>query len=110
MPPLLLHADGRLDRLSGGGFPVAMLPNSEYRQFEAPLAAGDRLVVVSDGIVEALNDDGEFWEEEEVDRVILANRDVPLSRLPHLLADAVDHFAAGAEQYDDMTVVALHIE
>jgi sigma-B regulation protein RsbU (phosphoserine phosphatase) len=87
-----------------------MLPNSVYRQFEAPLAAGDRLIVVSDGIVEALNGDGEFWDEEEVDRVVVANRDVPLSRLPRLLVDAVDHFAAGAEQYDDMTVVALRIE
>jgi serine phosphatase RsbU (regulator of sigma subunit) len=57
-----------------------------------------------------MNSDGEFWEEEEVDRVILANRKAPLSRLPHLLVDAVDNFAAGAEQYDDMTVVALHIE
>ena len=109
VPPLLLHADGQLDRLKGGGFPVAMVPNATYMHFEVPLAAGDRVIVVSDGIVEALNSDGEFWDEEEVDRVILANRDIPLSRLPSLLADAVDRFAAGAEQYDDMTVVALDI-
>jgi sigma-B regulation protein RsbU (phosphoserine phosphatase) len=111
VPPLLLHKDGRLERLGGaGGLPVAMLPNWTYQQFDAPLAPGDTMIVVSDGIVEAYNPQGEFWEEEEVDRVVLAHQKAPLSQLPVFLVEAVDHFAAGAEQYDDMTVVALRIE
>ncbi len=109
VPPLLLHEDGRLDRLTGGGLPVAMLPGISYQQFGAPLAAGDTLIVVSDGIMEAYSLAGEFWEEDEVEKVILANPTAPVSHLPGLLVDAVDRFANGAEQYDDMTVVALRI-
>jgi sigma-B regulation protein RsbU (phosphoserine phosphatase) len=109
VPPLLLHQDGRLERLPGGGLPVAMLPDWSYEQFSVPLAPGDTLIVVSDGIVEARNTAEEFWDEEEVERVVLENPTAPLSQLPALLCDAVDHFAAGAEQYDDMTVVALRL-
>jgi len=107
--PLLLHADGSLERLPGGGFPVALLQNITYEQNIASLAPGDTLVVVSDGIVEACNQDGDFWEEVEVDMVLLSNREAPVEQVPELLCAAVDNFAAGAEQYDDMTVVAVRV-
>jgi sigma-B regulation protein RsbU (phosphoserine phosphatase) len=108
--PYLIHRDGRLERLTGGGLPVGLLPEASYDQFTAPLQPGDTLVVVSDGIVEARNLDSEFWAEEEVDRVLLAHLDAPVSQLPELLCAAVDRFAGPAHQYDDMTVLALRLQ
>jgi sigma-B regulation protein RsbU (phosphoserine phosphatase) len=107
--PLLIHADGRLERLMEGDCPVALLPTMSYHQSTAALEPGDTLVIISDGVVEARNHAGEFWDEEEVDRVLLSNRDAPLLQLPELLCAACDNFAAGAEQYDDMTVVAVRV-
>ena len=107
--PLLLHADGRLERLPGGGCPVALFPVMSYEQSRAAVEPGDTLVIVSDGIVEARNQAGDFWDEAEVERVLLSNRGAPLAKLPELLCAAVDDFSAGAEQYDDMTVVAVRI-
>ena len=80
-----------------------------YHQTTADLVPGDTLVIISDGVVEARNMAGDFWDEEEVERVLLANPDAPLQQLPEVLCAAVDNFAAGAEQYDDMTVVAVRI-
>jgi sigma-B regulation protein RsbU (phosphoserine phosphatase) len=107
--PLLLHRDGRLDRLPGGGVPVGMLEEWTYEQYSVPLQPGDTILVVSDGVVEARNHAGEFWEEEEVERVLLKHAGGALAELPVMLCEAVDGFAAGAEQYDDMTVVAVRI-
>jgi sigma-B regulation protein RsbU (phosphoserine phosphatase) len=76
------------------------------------LEPGDLLVVVSDGIVEACNREGEFWDEDEVERVVLAQMlgsGGCINRLPQALCDAVDAFACGANQYDDMTVVAVRL-
>ena len=109
IPPLLLHSDGRLDRLPEAGCPVALLPAMSWEQASADLEPGDTLVIVSDGIVEARNQAGDFWDEAEIERVLLLNREAPLEKLPALLCAAVDSFAAGAEQYDDMTVVAVRI-
>jgi len=109
IPPLLIHADGRLERLLEADCPVALLPSMSYHQATAALEPGDTLVIVSDGIVEAFNLEGDLWDEAEIDRVLLANREAPLQQLPELLCAAVDSFAAGAEQHDDMTVVAVRI-
>ena len=109
IPPMLVHADGRLERLLEADCPVAMLPSMSYHQASAALEPGDTLVIVSDGIVEARNREGDFWDEAEIDRVLLANREIPLKKLPELLCAAVDNFAAGAEQHDDMTVVVVRI-
>jgi phosphoserine phosphatase RsbU/P len=107
--PLLVHSDGRLEQLQGGNLPVAMFAGSTYEQCSVVLSAGDLLVVVSDGIVEARNAEGEFWEEKEVDRIVLQERESDVREVPAKLFRAVDEFGAGAEQYDDMTVVAVKI-
>jgi sigma-B regulation protein RsbU (phosphoserine phosphatase) len=106
---LLLHSDGQLERLEGSDLPVAMLPEAVYEQRSAALRPGDLLVVVSDGIVEACNEAEDFWEEEEVDRIVLGHGSGDVQELPEKLCRAVDAFANGAEQYDDMTVVAVRI-
>jgi phosphoserine phosphatase RsbU/P len=72
--PLLLHSDGQLERLEGSGLPVAMLPEAAYEQRSIALIPGDLLVVVSDGIVEVCNGAEDFWEEQEVDRIVLEHR------------------------------------
>jgi len=110
--PILLHADGRLERLKESGLPVALMPSARYEQCCVDLQPGDVLVVVSDGIVEACNPEGEFWDDDEVERVVLAHmlgKRGCVKRLPEALCDAVDGFARGAKQYDDMTVVAVHV-
>ena len=107
--PMLLHTDGTMDRLATTSVPVALLPNSTYEQCMVALRPGDLLVVVSDGIAEACNRDKEFWDEEEVDRIVLREMSGDVHDLPGKLCDAVDVFADGAEQYDDMTVVAMRV-
>lgn len=107
--PLLLHSDGTLERFTESGMPVGMMPGATYEHCTVALRPGDLLVVVSDGMVEACNEAGDFWDEEEVDRVVQAHTGNRLHALTEELCHAVDCFAAGAKQYDDMTVVAVRV-
>jgi serine phosphatase RsbU (regulator of sigma subunit) len=109
VPPMLLHADGTLDKLTESGMPVGMMPVASYEQGTVALRPGDVIVVVSDGIIEACNEAGDFWDEEEVDRVVQRHGGDGLEELTKALCQAVDCFANGAKQYDDMTVVAVRI-
>ena len=109
VPPLLLHTDGTLERLPGGGLPVGILPNATYEQFSRPLSPGDTLVVVSDGMVEVRDCNEEFWDESEVERILVQNHTLPIGEIPRLLCTAADAFAGSAEQFDDMTVVAIRV-
>jgi sigma-B regulation protein RsbU (phosphoserine phosphatase) len=105
--PYFLHAAGGLTKLVGAGLPVGILPDVTYDQYTIEIVPGDTLVVVSDGIVEVRNAAEDFWDEEEVDRVLSAHLETELAAIPKLLCDAADVFSANAEQYDDMTVVAI---
>jgi len=60
-------------------------------------------------MVDACNSAGEFWDEEEVERILPAHREDELKHLPEAICHAVDKFADGAEQFDDMTIVAVRM-
>jgi sigma-B regulation protein RsbU (phosphoserine phosphatase) len=108
--PFLVRANGQVERLEESDLPVALLPVLNYRQQWFPLEAGDTLVVVSDGITESMNPAGELWQDTGVENALAQHGRAPLAELPSLLIAAADRFVDGADQYDDMTVVALRIE
>jgi sigma-B regulation protein RsbU (phosphoserine phosphatase) len=62
--PLILRQDGRVERLGHGGLPVGLIPEARYDRLEAPLAPGDRLLLVSDGFTECPMPDGRDFGEE----------------------------------------------
>jgi serine phosphatase RsbU (regulator of sigma subunit)/HD-like signal output (HDOD) protein len=62
-PPLLLRADGRAEWLKPAGTPVGMLPGMAYPVQDVLLHAGDRVVIYTDGVTEALDaTENEFAE------------------------------------------------
>jgi phosphoserine phosphatase RsbU/P len=107
--PMLLRSSGTLERLDAGGMPVGLFDLARYEEGRVDLASGDVLVCYSDGISEATNTAGELWEEEEIEDVLRQAARCPASELVEKIVRAADDYAAGAEQADDMTVVALRI-
>ncbi|MFZ0303757.1 MAG: GAF domain-containing SpoIIE family protein phosphatase [Terracidiphilus sp.] len=107
--PYLVRSDGAVERLEESELPVAFLPALDYRQLWFPLKAGETLVVVSDGLTEAMNPAGDLWQDTGIERALAEYGRAPLEELPELLTGAADRFANGAEQHDDMTVAALRI-
>jgi sigma-B regulation protein RsbU (phosphoserine phosphatase) len=111
--PILLRRTeepaGAIVELLGDGLPVGMLPGSMYEHSTIALQPGDLIVVVSDGIVESRNNEGEFWDDDAVKQCVREHSTTPAKDLPATLCSCADAFASGAEQYDDMTVVALRL-
>jgi len=107
--PMLLRSSGTLERLDTGGMPVGLFDLARYEEGRVDLASGDVLVCYSDGISEATNSAGNLWEEEELEHVLRQSARCPASELVEKIVEAADAYAAGAEQSDDMTLVALRI-
>jgi len=106
--PFVIRASGRLERLGSSGPPLGVLAASEYREERTTLAPDDLLVVFTDGVTEAVDaseieyGDGRL---EEVLRRAAESRE-PVREVCRRVLDAVAAFEAGAEQHDDITVVA----
>lgn len=56
--PVLIRADGRVEQLGQGGMPIGLLPNVVYERIDAQLNPGDRLFLVSDGVTECPDSQG----------------------------------------------------
>ncbi len=108
-PPLLVRRDGRIACLSDGGIVLGLFPENHYEQGEVRLRSGDRLLYFTDGITEATNDDGEFFGEERLLRLLVEHRRQSASELRETILNTVADFSGGSFQ-DDVTLVALAVE
>ncbi|MGH8800708.1 MAG: ATP-binding SpoIIE family protein phosphatase, partial [Casimicrobiaceae bacterium] len=96
------------DRHRPTSFPMgAMQVESVRPAMTLPLDPGDLLLLVSDGIPEYENRQGEQFGEERVRTVVAAHRDQSAAAIVEALISAVRVFAGGAPQEDDMTVVVV---
>ena len=105
--PLLFRADGSHRTLEVGGMVLGCLDGSAFVEETVELAAGDRLVVYSDGITEAVNrEDEEFGETRLID-LVRAHARSGSRELAETVLDAVQRHAGDAPQMDDMTLVII---
>jgi phosphoserine phosphatase len=111
-PILHFHADrGKCSRHKPTSFPLgAMALPRPPRAAEMILAPGDVLVLLSDGIYEYGNGAGEQFGEDRVEQVVAGHHAGGMTALSAALLDAVEAFAGGAAQEDDITVVLVRRE
>ncbi len=108
--PIFLYraAEGDCKRYGPTSFPLAAAhldaipPASELE-----MAPGDILALLSDGIFEYHNRNDELFGEQRVRELIRAGSELPVDELSARIFEAVEDFAEGAEQGDDMTVVLV---
>ena len=99
VPPLLV-CNQEVIRPSHGNLPVGLLPDATYESDRYSLHEGDRLVLVTDGVTEAENAAGDFFDNERLEIAAKAGD------LQHIFS-ALSGFCAGTPLNDDCTVVEL---
>lgn len=69
--PAIQRADGRIEQIGTGGFPVGLVAGVAYDLFEITLTAGDRLLILSDGVTECPGGcSGEMLSEDGLARIM----------------------------------------
>ncbi|HTV54809.1 MAG TPA: SpoIIE family protein phosphatase [Terriglobia bacterium] len=111
VPPMVLRGgpSAHIERLSGSGYPAGLLPFATYEERTAGVGPGDLVICFSDGISDAVNAQGEMWEDEAIKAFLRTCAQAPVEEITKKLIEAVDGYSAGMEQFDDMTVVALRL-
>lgn len=108
-PILHYHAaDGRFQSLGASTIPMGVmggLPAPSARSHD--LAPGDILALMTDGVFEYENPAGEQFGESRVREIIRAHGGEPMARLVERTVQAVEQFADGAPQKDDMTILLV---
>ena len=98
-PPLLIRADGTSMELKAAGAVLGPFPDWFYEQSELQMRSGDKLLLFTDGLVEACNADEEPFGEHNLIRIARENPTSSAEELMGLLMRAASHH--GGEHFQD---------
>jgi anti-sigma regulatory factor (Ser/Thr protein kinase) len=110
--PPLLHAGGAgfafVKDISG--FVLGGSLKSRYKPYSLTLKEGDRLFLYTDGVTEAMNASNQQYGEKRLEEYLNAQPlTTPVDQAITGLRDSIKQFVAGADQSDDITMVALRV-
>ena len=108
--PLVCRGDGsECDYMDVKGFPLGITTIYDYEERDVELQTNDIVVLLSDGIVEAMNDDGEDFGLDKLQHVVYQNRELSAHNLTEKILGEVRKFVGSEEQQDDITIVILKV-
>lgn len=106
-----LKSDGKVGGVASAklGLPLGAFEDTTYVEDRIRLKAGDVVCLFSDGVVEAQNKAGEFYDEIRLERLIrrLPTDELSASDIKDRIVEDVNRFAGNAVQQDDITLVII---
>ena len=113
-PPLVWQpGPGQIVELTGGGVFLGFDPAATYSVGEMPIGRGDRVVVYTDGLIEATNPRGEFFGIEGLMSFIETNCTMPAEEFAESLLSHLRHWSGrrtGESAFeDDVTLVVVDV-
>jgi sigma-B regulation protein RsbU (phosphoserine phosphatase) len=111
-PPYLIRAGampaGTVQTLdAAGGLPLGILKSVTYDTAAIQLEPGDRILLFTDGITEAMNPARELYGEDRLERLLEQSEAASIEELVRTVTDAATAFADGAPASDDITVMGI---
>lgn len=107
-PPMLHLARGHAEvrEVEKNGLALGFVPTASYDEVEQRLRVGDRLLLYTDGLIEATNAEEDFFEVERVKRALAAGAALPTDAAADALLDTM-HTWSGLPAGDDLTIVLV---
>lgn len=107
--PMLVQQHGeRIERLQEGGPVLGLPPDALYSAGMVKIEDGDKLIVYSDGIIEAANDEEEFGEAR-IAEIISDSSDAVPESLCERIVKQVTAFAGFEAPQDDCTLIIVKL-
>ncbi len=107
MPILLRAESSQPEFLDATGQMLGPFPNEVFRTESTHMKKGDLLVLYTDGIPEAMNEQGEFYGENRLVQQLLQHRSKSPKEISQLVLEDVQVFNSSGAQSDDKTLVVI---
>ncbi|HMP72593.1 MAG TPA: SpoIIE family protein phosphatase [Kiritimatiellia bacterium] len=110
-PALRIRPGGEIEELQPGGAALGLTDVGHFdrclEQVEVPFEPGDLLILFTDGLTEARASDGREFGLDRLKETLFRLRDADLPVIIQEIFRDLQDFTAGAEQSDDITLLAL---
>lgn len=110
LQPMVVRTDrSKVEWLDRGGAPVGMFHAHSYEVGSITLSPGDVMIAYTDGVIESRNACSEEWGIRRMVTIAKACEGQGAIQLCDRIVEAVDAFAAGTAERDDMTLLVLRV-
>ena len=106
LPPLVVHAQ-TVEEMPKGSPALGLLRGVAYTEQHVELAPGDLMVVYSDGLTEARNEQRIFFDDDRLMALLPSLRGLSAEAAGLRLLEAVEDFVGEAHPHDDLSMVVL---
>lgn len=112
MPPVLLYraSEQRVEEIFLKALPLGGIANYRYQQLTFGLAAGDVVVLMSDGLPERFNANGEMLGYEMMNDLLVRTGSLAAADIIAALVQAGDNWAGAHPQDDDVRFVVVKVK
>jgi len=109
-PPFVKKKGGGFEILeTQPGFVLGWMENAQYKEMEISVGPDDIIYLYTDGVTEAMNVNKQLFGEHRLIAALNTGKDCPPKELLSVVKREVDKFADGAQQADDITMLAIKI-
>jgi sigma-B regulation protein RsbU (phosphoserine phosphatase) len=105
--PLLLRRGEVSELYTGGSFPIGLIDQATFKAARIQLEPEDTLLLYSDGVTEAEDVSQELFGEARLKEALGRCQDPALGAVQAEILSAVEKFADGASQSDDITILVV---
>lgn len=105
--PILVRANGTVERLTTGGMMVGAFEWASYEEGRTELEPGDVLVIYSDGITEAERAPDEEYGEDRLVKLVIKHRHSSAHEIREAIFNDADAWSDPKERGDDQTLVIM---
>ncbi|MDR1269534.1 MAG: SpoIIE family protein phosphatase [Planctomycetaceae bacterium] len=109
VPPILVATDGTVTMLGEPkiGLPLGVMDDTEYPESSFVIQNGQTLVIISDGITDAMNSQGQYFTTEGVLNYLKKVRTESVIEFGKNLINAIHSFAGREPQSDDQSLIVV---
>jgi phosphoserine phosphatase RsbU/P len=108
----LRRATGKVEAVEQNGLLMGVMSSATYTARESAFQTGDRFLLYTDGLIEAANEEDEFFGEERVRQALYNSSGLGAEQAADYLLDQLSNWAGykrGSSPADDLTLVVLDV-
>ncbi|MFQ6550892.1 PP2C family protein-serine/threonine phosphatase [Aestuariibius insulae] len=105
--PVIQRADGAIELAGDGGYPIGLIADAVYEESEVTLHPGDRLLLLSDGVTDCIDPDGNMLLEAGLIELMRENRALKGPAFLDAMIWTLNGFASDQDFPDDISALLI---
>jgi len=108
---LLRTNQGEIEELDTNGLFIGAIEEARdsYEELSTKLNYGDRLILYTDGIPEAVNEERKDYGNKRLESIIIQNKDMALEEFSSSIIEDLQRFVGNSQPEDDITLLVIEL-